>query len=133
MSDPPTSPPASWTAARIADPVRAALESGDVGAFGALLSHDVRWGPPGSKNPPCKNREQVLNWYRQGRSAGASAQVTELTAIGEALLIGLLVARDPGHPERSDARWQVMQIGTDGIRDIRGYEDRQQAADDLPR
>jgi hypothetical protein len=126
----PTPPRSSgpWTAARIAEPVRAALEAADLAAFGQLLSPDVQWGPPGSKNPPCKNREQVLTWYSRGRSAGARAQVIELTVEGDRLLVGLAVARDPEHPGVASERWQVLTVGPQGVRDIRGYEERHQAS-----
>ena len=40
--------------------VRLALEAADPAAFGELLDPDVRWGPPGARRPPCRNRRQVL-------------------------------------------------------------------------
>jgi hypothetical protein len=124
----PPQPAAPWTAERIAEPVRAALESADLTAYGDLLSPDVHWGPPGMKNPPCKNREQVLAWYSKGRSAGARAKVIELTVEGDRLLVGLAVSRDPDRPSDASERWQVLTIGPQGVRDIRGYEARHQAA-----
>ena len=43
-----------WTAETLAEPVRAALESEDLAAFGALLSPDVQWGAPGDTTPDPK-------------------------------------------------------------------------------
>jgi hypothetical protein len=51
---------AECTAAGLAEPVRAALESADVEAIGALWSPDVHWGPPGDRSSGCHNRKEVL-------------------------------------------------------------------------
>jgi hypothetical protein len=121
--------PPVWTAATIAEPVRAALESADLDTIGALLSPDVHWGAPGDKKPPCRNKQQVLNWYRNGRSAGARAQVTELTVAGHQLLVGLAIITGPNSPNPLAAqRWQVLTVDGRGVCDIRGHEDRQSAA-----
>jgi hypothetical protein len=109
----------------IAQKVRDALDLGDLDRLGALLSPDVRWGPPGSADPPCRNRAQVLSWYAKGRAAGRRATVTEVEVHGDALLVGLRL--NDGHD-----RWQVLHVGPDGIDDIRGYEDRAEAARGLP-
>jgi hypothetical protein len=125
-------PPNPWTAPTIAEPVRAAYEAADLNAIGTLLSPDVRWGPPGAKHPPCRNREQVLTWYRNGRSFGARAQVTELTVAGDQLLVGLSITSSPDPAAAlAPERWQVLTISSAGICDIRGYEDRPSAAADL--
>jgi hypothetical protein len=113
------SPPV--TAAGIADQVRLALETADLDSFGALLSPDVHWGPPGSTRPPCRNREQVLAWYSKGRAKGRRASVSEVEIHGDALLVGLRL-------EDGQERWQVLRVGPDGIDDIRGYENRRSAA-----
>ncbi len=113
------------TASGIADKVRDALDHGDLDQLGALLSPDVHWGPPGDPKPPCRNRAQVLSWYAKGRAAGRRATVTEVEVHGNALLVGLRLAE--GHD-----RWQVLHVGPDGINDIRGYEDRVEAARGLP-
>jgi hypothetical protein len=126
MSDDGTPAPAPprVTAAAIADQVRLALQTADLDAFGALLSPDVHWGPPGSTRPPCRNREQVLAWYAKGRAKGRRASVSAVEIHGDALLVGLRL--DDGQE-----RWQVLRVGPDGIDDIRGYEDRPSAAGEL--
>jgi ketosteroid isomerase-like protein len=115
---------APMTADSIAGRVRAALEAADLDEFGALLSPDVHWGAPDDPTPPCRNRGQVLEWYRRGRAAGTRAKVTELTVHGDALLVGLTIARDGGEAER----WQILHVGPEGVDDIRGFEDRPSAA-----
>jgi SnoaL-like domain len=115
---------AGCSAAGWAEPVRAALESADVEAIGALLSPDVHWGPPEDRSSGCHNRKEVLRWYRRGRAAGQRAQVTELTVVGQRILVGLTIALDGTETER----WQILEVGPDGVRDIRGYEDRASAA-----
>jgi hypothetical protein len=125
----------TWTAETIAEPVRRAMTASDVDQFAQLLSPDVHWGPRGAQKPPCRNRDQVLAWYSKGPAADATAQVIELTVAGDQLLVGLLVDFD-GRRDGSGAgtvaeRWQILTIGPDGVRDIRGYEARNDAAADL--
>jgi len=118
--------PGPLTAAAIADRVRQALDTGDLDEFAALLSPDVQWGPPGSTTPPCRNRSQVLQWYAKGRAKGRRATVTEVEVHGSALLVGLRL-------EDGQGRWQVLQVGPDGVNDIRGFEDRSSAVGELLR
>src|SRR5271169_1471993 len=108
------------TAAGIAPRVRAALEAADVEQFAALLSPNVKWGPPGSSTPPCRNRRQVLAWYAKGRAQGRRATVSEVEVHGSALLVGRRL--DDG-----GERWQSMRVGEDGVNDIRGYDNRPSA------
>ncbi len=115
---PPLSVP--LTAAGIAPRVRAALEAADLEQLAALLSPDVKWGPPASSTPPCRNRRQVLEWYAKGRAQGRRATVSEVEVHGNALLVGLRL-NDGGE------RWQVMRVGEDGVNDIRGYDNRSSA------
>ena len=75
MTDPPLN------AEAIAGHVRAALEAGDLGSFGHLLSPDVTWGAPGDPKPTCRNREQVMAWYRRGWEDGTRARVVEVSVL----------------------------------------------------
>jgi ketosteroid isomerase-like protein len=108
----------------VAEKVRSALDAGDLAAFGDLLSPDVHWGAPGDANPPCQNRAQVLKWYEKGRARGRRGTVTEVSVHGNAVLVGLRL-------NSGEDRWQVLRVGPDGIRDIRGYEDRASATERL--
>jgi hypothetical protein len=118
----PIRPPV--TAAAIAAQVRQSLDMADLDTLGALLSPDVRWGPPGSARPPCRNRDQVLAWYAKGREQGRRATVTEVEVHHNALLVGLRL--EDGHE-----RWQVMRVGPDGINEITGFDDRPGASRQL--
>jgi hypothetical protein len=108
----------------VAEHVRAALDGGDLASFGHLLSPDVHWGAPGDANPPCQNRAQVLKWWEKGRAAGRSGTVTEVSVHGNAVLVGMRL-------DSGEDRWQVLRVGPDGVRDIRGYEDRTSATERL--
>jgi SnoaL-like domain len=108
----------------VAERIRGALDAGDLAALGDLLSPDVHWGAPGDPDPPCRHRDQVLTWYARGRAAGRSGIVTEVSVHGNAVLVGLRL-------NGGERRWQVLRVGPDGIRDIRGYEDRASATERL--
>jgi ketosteroid isomerase-like protein len=114
----------------IAARVRAALESADDRAFGDLLDPDVRWGAPGDPAPSCQNRGQVLDWYRRGRQAGVRARVTEMAVCGDKILVGLKVTGNRAAEQQDGEadRWQVLTVGGGRIVDIRGFEDRSEAA-----
>jgi hypothetical protein len=108
----------------VAERVRDALDAGDLTAFGDLLSPDVHWGAPGDADPPCQNRDQVLKWYEKGRASGRRGTVTEVSVHGNAVLVGMRL-------NTGEDRWQVLRVGPDGVRDIRGYEDRASATERL--
>ena len=110
--------------------VRAALESADLGAIGELLHPNVRWGAPDDPEPSCQNRAQVLAWYRQGREAGVRARVTEVVAHGDKILVGLKVVGTAAAGELGGEadRWQVLTVDEGQIVDIRGFDDRGEAA-----
>lgn len=127
--------PAGGPPAGIGDQVRAALEAADLEAFRELLDPRVRWGAPGDPAPPCQTREQVLGWYRRGREAGTRAQVTEVVAAGDKVLVGMTVTFGPGTPQAGASdhqtaipRWQVLTVAAGRVVDIRGYDDRSAAA-----
>jgi ketosteroid isomerase-like protein len=116
-------------AERLAGLVGQALAAADLDAYADLLHPDVRWGAPGDPSPPCQSRAQVLTWYRNGREAGTRARVTETVATGDKILVGLRVT---GAPTDAGAvefdRWQVLTVRDGMVADIRGYENRDEAA-----
>jgi ketosteroid isomerase-like protein len=116
-------PDAPMSAEVIAGQVHAALGAGDLSAFSHLLSPDVTWGAPDAKQPTCRNREQVMDWYRRGWESGTRARVVEVSVHGDDLLVGMMVERDGAQGER----WQVLRVGALGVTDIRGFEDRRSA------
>jgi ketosteroid isomerase-like protein len=113
----------------VARQVRTALESADLSAFADLLDPDVRWGAPDAKVPSCRNRAQVLAWYEKGRQAGTRATVTEVTVLGDQLVVGLAVGGTQATPARSGValRWQVLTVRGGRIVDIVGFDDRSEA------
>jgi ketosteroid isomerase-like protein len=106
-----------------------ALAAADLDAYADLLHPEVRWGAPGDPAPPCRNRAQVLAWYRAGRQAGTRAHVTETLVAGDRILVGLRVssAAADSAAEESD-RWQVLTIRDGLVADIRGFDNRDEAA-----
>jgi ketosteroid isomerase-like protein len=114
----------------MAERIRVAFDSADVTAIGGLLDPNVRWGAPDDPVPSCQNRDQVLAWYQRGRDAGVRAQVTEILAHGDKVLVGLNVVGRPGveGPDGEANRWQVLTVRGGLIVDIRGFEERRKAA-----
>jgi ketosteroid isomerase-like protein len=117
-------------AERLAGLIGQALAGADLDAYADLLHPDVRWGAPGDHDPPCQNRAQVLAWYRGGRDAGVRARVTETVAAGDRILVGMRVSgpeTDPGVVGEAD-RWQVLTLRDGMVADIRGFDNRDEAA-----
>ena len=117
-------------AERLAGLVGQALAGADLEAYADLLHPDVRWGAPGDPSPPCQSRAQVLAWYRAGREAGTRARVTETVVAGDKILVGLRVTALPALPGSAEEqdRWQVLTVRDGMVGDIRGFEDRDEAA-----
>lgn len=107
-----------------------ALGAADLDAYRDLLDPNVTWGPPDDVRSGCHSREEVLRWYRQGRARGVRAEVTEAVVRGDKILVGLRV-RD-GQTSAAEAegsgRWQVLTVVDGRVRDIRGFDDRTEAA-----
>jgi hypothetical protein len=111
--------------------IRSALESGDLDAIRDLLGPGARWGAPeGPGDADCRNRDEVIAWWASARAAGARAVVTEVTAGPGTLLVGLDVTGTPAAHEAGGTaqRWQVLTVRGDRIADIRGFDDRTEAA-----
>jgi len=109
--------------------VRDALEAADLDAYRSLLDPDVQWGPPDDSDSGCRNRDEVLAWYRRGRAKGMRAHVTETIVRGDRILVALAVSAAPpstATPEPAN-RWQVLTVANGRVRDIRGFETRDDA------
>lgn len=109
--------------------VRVALETADLAAFSELLDANVRWGPPGDASPPCQNREQVLAWYERAKASGASATVSEITVVGDQLLVSLAVGGTEKSQKRGDqaTRWQLLSVRDGLVSEIVGFDRRDEA------
>jgi|SRR5215831_4269308 len=110
--------------ARVAQQVRAALEAADLSAFGDLLDAEVQWGAPGAPYPVCRNREQVLSWYRHGTDAGVRARVSEVSVHGDRVLVGLRVTGGQAAGSGGAERWQVLTVRGGRVAGITGFGDR---------
>lgn len=120
-------PEAQESMEHLAEQVKAALESADLSAYSDLLDPHVQWGPPEDRSV-CRNRRQVLTWYERGRESGTRAKVSEITVMGDRLLVGLRVSNllaDSAGAETD--RWQVLTVRDGRVVQIVGYEKRDDA------
>jgi ketosteroid isomerase-like protein len=113
----------------LAEEVRKALVAEDVAAFADLLDPGVTWGAPGARNPTCKNRSQVLNWYQRAQEAGVRGSVFDIDVLGDRLLVSLTVQGTEGAVERGGKalRFQVLTVHDGLIVDIVGFDDKSEA------
>ncbi len=114
----------------IAGQVQAALQTADLALYRQLLAADVRWGPPEDMKSGCRNRDQVLDWYRRGRAKGVRAEVTETVVRNDKILVGLSISNAQSSSDSDDQtrRWQILTVKDGLIVDIRGFEERATAA-----
>jgi len=114
----------------LARKLRGALETGDLSFLGELLDPEVHWGPPGDPSPPCQTREQVIAWYERAKQSGASARVSEVTVLGDRILVGLVVVGTNESRSRGGhaARWQLLTVRDGRVVDIVGFEQKAEAA-----
>lgn len=121
--------------------LRRAIEQRDVGAFGALLADDARWGDD-DQPTRCRSRADVVETLVRGVAAGGSAEIEELVAGDRAVLCALRVRwldRDgrvvgvpgePGQPGEPSGRrlFHVYRLEDGLIAEILAFEDRRSAA-----
>ena len=114
---------------QVAEQVRKAMVASDVSAFAQLLDPKVTWGAPGSRNPTCKNRNQVLRWYQRAHESGTRGNVFDVEVLGDRLLVSLTVQGTEGARERGGTalRFQVLTIRHGRIVDIAGFDDKSEA------
>jgi hypothetical protein len=107
-----------------------ALRSADLTGLGELLDPDVQWGPPGDPSPPCRTREDVIAWHKRGRDSGTRADVSEVTVLGNRILVGLVVVRAPLAGQRGGRRaerWQLLTVHDGLVVAIVGFDRRSEA------
>jgi ketosteroid isomerase-like protein len=113
----------------VAARLRAAMESQDLEAYGALLDENVRWGPPEETPETCHSRAQVLQRLSSQRASGMQTQLLEVVPGDGTLLVGVNVKWPvPGGFAREQTRYQVLKVQSSKIVEIRGYADRAEAA-----
>ena len=115
----------------VAEEVRQAMTAGDASAFAELLDPDVTWGAPGARNPTCKNRNQVLKWYRRAQEAGVRGSPIDIDVQGNRLLVTLTVQGTEGAREQGGTalRFQVLTVRDGRIVGIVGFDDKAEAID----
>lgn len=115
---------------QIAGQVHTALESADLSGYRELLDPNVVWAAPDDDVWGCRNRDQVIVWYRRGRAKGMRANVTETLVKGDKILVGLSVlnTESPSESEDPVLRWQILTVKNGLVVDIRGFEERVDAA-----
>jgi hypothetical protein len=111
---------------RLAGQVQAALRTTDLTGYRELLDPNVTWGAPGDTEFGCRNRDQVLAWYRRGRAKGVRADVMETMVHSDKILVGLSIfdGQSSSEPGGETHRWQILTVKSGLIIDIRGFEER---------
>lgn len=117
------------TVEELAEQVRKALAAEDVSAFADLLDPNVTWGAPGSRNPTCKNRNQVLGWYERAQEVGVRGSVFDVDVLGDRLIVSLSVQGTEGARERggTSLRFQVLTVRDGQIVEIVGFDEKAEA------
>src|SRR5215471_9043755 len=106
--------------------LRAALESGELDAYGKLLADDVRWGGPEDTPDVCHSRADVLRRLDGMRSAGMHTRVLDVTATENSAVVGLDIS---GGARRQRTVFQALTLRDGRISNIRGFPSRTEAAE----
>jgi ankyrin repeat protein len=109
--------------ADIARHLEAAYRDRDLELLGSLLHPQVHW------TGVCTNSGEVLDWYRNLLADGTMATVESVEVDGDAIVLGLGVARqaDGARPAPPVLLYQVFTIDDAQVTDIRVYPDRASA------
>ena len=95
----------------------------DLDLLGSLLHPEVRW------TGLCRDRAQVLDWYRAVLAEGMEASVRSVEVDRDAVVLGLTVGRraQGARPAPPQPLYQVFTVRDAQIVEIRGYPDRASA------
>ena len=95
----------------------------DLDLLGSLLHPQVRW------TGLCKDRTQVLDWYRAVLAEGIEASVRSVEVDRDAVVLGLAVSRraQGARPAPPQPLYQVFTVRDAQIVEIHGYPDRASA------
>jgi hypothetical protein len=117
------------TTDEIAEQVRDAVESADLDAYRLLQDPNVHWGSPDDSAAGCRDRDEVLAWYRRGRAKGTRAHVSETLVRGDHVLFGMTLSGTSSStpPDEKTDRWQVLTVVGGPVTDIRGFDRREDA------
>ena len=98
----------------------AALSASAPLAFDDVLADDATWGSPHDPTRFCRDRSEVLGWYRRGLRAGVRARVIQMQVSDEFVVIGLEILGGAADPIE---QWQVLVVEDDKITRIVGFDD----------
>ncbi|MGD0706324.1 MAG: ankyrin repeat domain-containing protein [Trebonia sp.] len=109
--------------AEIASHLETACGELDLDLLGSLLHPEVRW------TGLCRDRAQVLDWYRDLIAEGTEATVRSAEVDRDAVVLGLAVVRraQGARPAPPQQLYQVFTVQGAHIVEIRGYADRDSA------
>jgi ankyrin repeat protein len=109
--------------AEIAGHLETAYRDLDLDLLGSLLHPQVRW------TGLCRDRAQVLDWYRDLIAEGTVATVLSAEVDRDAVVLGLAVAgrAEGATPAPPQQLYQVFTVAGAQVVEIRGYGDRHSA------
>jgi hypothetical protein len=109
--------------ADIAEHLEAAYRDQDLDLLASLLHEQVQW------TGLCRNRGQVLEWYRGLLADGTVASVESAEVDRDAVVLGLAVSRraEGARPAPAQQLYQVFTVDGAQVIDIRAYPDRRSA------
>jgi ankyrin repeat protein len=109
--------------AEIARHLETAARDLDLDLLGSLLHPQVRW------TGLCRDRAQVLDWYRAMLAEGMEASVRGVEVDRDAVVLGLTVGRraQGARPAPPQPLYQVFTVRDAQIVEIHGYPDRDSA------
>ena len=109
------------------DQIREAFSNRDLHLLAPLLADDVRWGDDGRPRG-CRSPADVPATFAQLMDRGVEGEIVELAQGGRGVLCELAVRWPEGMSGRSSV-WQVYLLTDGKIAEIRGYDDRSNAAE----
>jgi ketosteroid isomerase-like protein len=114
----------------IAEQIRRAYSTRDLGVLAPLLADDVTWGDPDHPRG-CRSRSDVLATFSRVMADGVDGEITELSQGSDGLLCGLTVRWPDEHPRSDDqgALFHVYRLREGLITRIEPYDDRDSAAE----
>jgi len=109
--------------ADIAEHLEAAYRDQDLELLASVLHEQVQW------TGLCRNRGEVLDWYRGLLADGTVASVESVEVDRDAVVLGLAVSRraEGARPAPAQRLYQVFTVDHAQVIDIRGFPDRRSA------
>ena len=114
----------------VARRLRAALDSGQLDAFGALLADNVRWGGEEDTPDTCHSRADVLRRLQKMRGGGMETRVVDVVPGENSVLLELRISQPASDGStRQRTVFQALTLRDGLVSDIRGFPSRTEAAE----